>query len=73
VTSRFGAEDPQYGSGDEVALKIEGIVDGGIHAEEALGGSHRFEALHFALASSHCLMRILRPIVPSELLLMRTG
>jgi hypothetical protein len=35
----FGSEDPQCGSGDEVALQIEGIVDGGVHAEEALGRS----------------------------------
>jgi hypothetical protein len=35
----FGSEFSQCGSGDEVALKVEGIVDGGMHAEEALGGS----------------------------------
>ena len=39
VSSRFGAEYPQCGAGDEVALKDEGIVDGGMHAQEALGGS----------------------------------
>jgi hypothetical protein len=26
-----------------MALKVEGIVDGGMHAEEVLGGSGRFE------------------------------
>jgi hypothetical protein len=41
------------------ALKVEGIVDGGMHAEEALGGSRRLEALHLALSSSHRLMRLL--------------
>jgi hypothetical protein len=56
-----------------VALQIEGIVNGGVHAEEALGGSSRLEPLPLALSSSHGLMRILRPIVLAEPLLMRTG
>jgi hypothetical protein len=67
----FGAEDPQCGSGDEVALQIE--VDGGVHAEEALGGSSRIEPLLLALSSPHGLMRILRPIILPKRLLMRTG
>ena len=37
--SRFGSEDPQGGSGDEVALKVEGVVDRTVHAEEALDRS----------------------------------
>jgi hypothetical protein len=37
--SSFGAEDPQCGSGDEVALKVEGVVDRAVHAEETLSGS----------------------------------
>jgi hypothetical protein len=32
-------------------LEIEGVVDGGVHAEESLGGVSRFEALHLALSS----------------------
>ncbi len=36
---RFGSEDPQCRSGNEVTLKIERVVDGGMDAEEALGGS----------------------------------
>jgi len=36
---RFGSEGPQRGPGDEVSLKIECVVDGGMDAEEALGGS----------------------------------
>jgi hypothetical protein len=56
-----------------VALQIEGIVDGGVHAEETLGRSSRLEALLLALSSSHGLMRILRPIILPEPLLMRTG
>jgi len=56
-----------------MALKVEGIVDGGMHAEEALGGSGRFEALHFALAPSNNLMRIFRPIVLSKPLFVPAG
>jgi hypothetical protein len=37
--SKFGVEDSQGGSGDVVALKVEGVVDRAAHAEEALGGS----------------------------------
>jgi hypothetical protein len=29
----------ECGSGDEVALKVEGVVNRTVHAEEALGGS----------------------------------
>src|SRR6202011_2108412 len=69
----FGSEDPQCGSGDEVALEVEGVVNRTVHAEEALGGSSRLEPLQLALASSDCLMRILRPIVFPKPLLMPTG
>jgi hypothetical protein len=34
---RFGSKGPQRRPGDEVALKIECVVDGGMDAEEALG------------------------------------
>jgi hypothetical protein len=56
-----------------MALKTEGIVDGGMHAEESLSGSSRFEPLHLALSSSHRLMRILGAIVLPEPLFMRAG
>jgi hypothetical protein len=56
-----------------VALQVEGIVDGGVHAEETLGRSSRLEALQLALSSSHGLMRILCPIILPEPLLMPTG
>ena len=56
-----------------MALKTEGIVDCGMHAEEALGRSSRFEPLHLALSSSHRLMRILGAIVLPESLFMRAG
>ena len=32
-----GSEYSRCGSGDEVALKVEGLVDGGMYVEEALG------------------------------------
>jgi len=35
---RFGSEDPQRRSRDEVALKIERVVDGSMHTQETLGG-----------------------------------
>ena len=56
-----------------MALNIEVVVDRGMDAEKALGGSYRFEPLHPALSSSHYLMRILRPIVASKTLFMRAG
>ena len=39
LRGRFGSEDPQRRSGDQVALKIEVVVDGSVDAEEALGRS----------------------------------
>jgi hypothetical protein len=41
-----------------MALEVEGVVDGGVDTEKALGGASRLETLHFALASSKCLMRV---------------
>jgi hypothetical protein len=32
MCGRFGSEDPQCGSGDEVALKVEGVVNRTVHA-----------------------------------------
>ena len=56
-----------------MALQVEGIVDGGVHAQEPLCRCGRFEALHLALAPSHYLMRILGPIVLPQALLMVAG
>jgi hypothetical protein len=53
-----------------VALEVEGVVNRTVHAEKALRRSSRLEPLQLALASSDCLMRILRPIVLSKPLLM---
>jgi hypothetical protein len=36
---RLGSEDPQRRSGDEMALKVEIIVNGGLHAQKVLGRS----------------------------------
>jgi hypothetical protein len=56
-----------------MAFKVEGVVDRGMHAEEALGRSSRFEPLHLALSSPYRLMRILGAIVFPEPLLVRAG
>ena len=62
----FCSEDPQCGSGDEVALHVAGVVNCSVNVEEALGRSSRLEPLQLALASSDCLMRILCPIILAE-------
>jgi hypothetical protein len=33
---RFSSKGPQRRSGDEVALKVERVMDGGVHIEKAL-------------------------------------
>jgi len=52
----FGSEFSQRGSGDKMSLKIEGIVDGGMHTQEALRGARRLESLHLALSPSERLI-----------------
>jgi len=37
-------------------LEVEGVVDGGMHAQEPLSRGRRFETLHLAIAASHDLM-----------------
>ena len=56
-----------------MALMVEGIVDGGVHAEEALGGCCRLEPLHLALSPSHDLVGVLGPIIFAEPLVVTTG
>ena len=56
LVGRLGSEDPERRTRDEMALKIEGVVDRSVDAEKTLGGASRLEALHFALSSSHRLM-----------------
>ena len=53
LVCRLGSEDPERRPRDEMALKIEGVVDGGVDAEKPLGGASRLEALYFVLSSSH--------------------
>ena len=60
---RLGSKDPQGRSGDEVALKVECVMDGGVHIEKALGRASRLEPLHFALSSSYDLMGVLGVVV----------
>jgi hypothetical protein len=35
----LNAQEPQHGTKDQVALKVERGVDGGMKADKALGGS----------------------------------
>jgi hypothetical protein len=56
-----------------MALKVEGVMDGGVHAKKPLGRSSRLEPLHFVLSSSHQLVRIFGAIVLPQSLLMRAG
>jgi hypothetical protein len=41
-----------------MALEIEGVVDGGVHAEKRLDGARRLEPLYLALSPSRYLMRV---------------
>jgi hypothetical protein len=45
-----------------MALMVERVVDGGVHAEEALGGCSPLEPLHLALSPTHDLVGVLGPI-----------
>ena len=73
ATAACGSELPQGRSGDEMALQVEGVVDGGMHAERPLCGAGRFEPLHFPLAPSHNLVRVLGAIARAPRLLMTAG
>jgi len=73
LVDRFGSEYPERRARDKIALEVEDVVDGSVHAEKTLCGASRFEPLHFALSSSHHLMQIFGSIVPPEPLLMRAG
>jgi hypothetical protein len=56
-----------------MALKVERVVNGGVHAQKPLGEASRLEPLHFALSSSHRLMRVFCGNVRPQSLLMRTA
>jgi hypothetical protein len=34
---RFGSEGPQRATGDQMRLNVEGVMDGGMGGQEALG------------------------------------
>ena len=51
-----------------MALDVEGVLDGGMNGQKALGWSRRFETLHLALTPSCRLVRILSPIVFAQAL-----
>jgi hypothetical protein len=67
------SEGPQRRSRHEMALKVEGVVNSGMHTEEALSGSSRFEPLHLVLSSPYRLMRVLCPIVAPKPLFVPTA
>jgi hypothetical protein len=43
LVRRLGSEDPERRSRDEMTLKGEGVVDGGMHTQKALSGPSGFE------------------------------
>jgi hypothetical protein len=49
-----------------MTLDVEGVLDGGVNGQEALGCSGRFETLHLAITPSCRLARILSPIVLAQ-------
>jgi hypothetical protein len=49
LVRRVGAEYSQRRAGDEMALEVEGIVDGGVHAEKTLRGASRLEPLRSSI------------------------
>jgi hypothetical protein len=50
-------------AGDQMALKVEGVMDSSMHIEKALGRASRFEPLHFTFAPSHDLVGVFGAIV----------
>ena len=56
-----------------MALMVERIVDGGVHAEEAVGRCCRLEPLHLALSPPHDLVGVLGPIIFAKPLVVTTG
>ena len=50
--------------------EVEGVMDSSVSGEEALGGAGRLEPLLLPLPSPHGLMRVFRPVVLAQALLM---
>jgi hypothetical protein len=59
----LGPEGAQGAAGNQMALEVEGVVGGGMHRDEALGGSRRFEPLHLTFSSAEWLVGNLGPVV----------
>ncbi len=68
----FGPEGAECGSGNQVTLGVEVVVDGGVDRKKALRRSGRFEAPRLTFSSSDRPMRVLGSIVlPQSLLVPR--
>ena len=59
---RFSSQRAQAGSGDQVGLEVERVVDWGVAGEEALGGALGLELLLLALSSADRQVRVLGSI-----------
>lgn len=55
----------ESGTADQMALDVEGVVDGGVDGKEPLGRTLRFEPLLLSLPPSDRQMGILGAIVVS--------
>jgi hypothetical protein len=53
-----------------MALDNEGVVNGGVDADEALGGAGRLEALQLPFSPPHRQVRNLSPVVLAQVSLM---
>ena len=59
-------EAVESGTREEMSLDVEDVVNGGVDRDEALGRASRFEALHLALSSTHWLVRVFRPVIGTQ-------
>src|SRR5208337_1315363 len=67
---RHGAKRAVRVGRDEMALDVEGVVDGGVCGKKFLGSTRALEPLHFALPPTRRLTQILSSIVlPSPALM----
>jgi hypothetical protein len=56
-----------------MSLGVEGVLNYGMNGQESLGGSRRLEPLHFSLAPSRRLMRVLGAVVLAQSLFVAGG
>jgi hypothetical protein len=66
VPGNFSSVDAEHAAGCEMTLDVEGVLEGGVNGQEALGLSGRFETLHLAITPSYRLAQILSPIVLAQ-------